>query len=128
MLSHAAATYVAVHGVRIFRRAVVTTVDNQGYRDALRLHQTGVQVQGIFDARPGAGGLSVDAARAAGIPIRFRATVLDTASNAAGLCTCHPYGPRHRREHFKRLPIYSQYLGLDPIVDLATHIISNAVE
>ena len=52
MLSHAAATYVAVHGVRIFRRAVVVTVDNQGYRDALRLHNAGVQVQGIYDVRP----------------------------------------------------------------------------
>ncbi|WP_410962817.1 hypothetical protein, partial [Salmonella sp. SAL4446] len=47
MLSHAAATYVAVHGVRIFTRAVVATVDNQGYRDALRLAHAGVQVQGI---------------------------------------------------------------------------------
>src|SRR5688572_7915661 len=47
MLSHAAATYVGVHGVRIFSRAVVATVDNQGYRDALRLHVAGVHVQGI---------------------------------------------------------------------------------
>ena len=47
MLSHAAATYVAVHGVRVFGRAVVVTVDNQGYRDALRLHHAGVQVQAI---------------------------------------------------------------------------------
>src|SRR6185437_5133654 len=29
MLSHAAATYVAVHGVRIFRHAVIATIDNQ---------------------------------------------------------------------------------------------------
>src|SRR6476620_4623638 len=69
MLSHAAATYVAVHGVNIFKRAVVVTVDNQGYRDALRLNKAGVQVQAIYDARPGAGGPSVDAVRAAGITI-----------------------------------------------------------
>ena len=67
MLSHAAATYVALHGVKIFKRAVVATVDNQGYRDALRLHREGVQVQGIYDARPGANGPDVDAAIAAGI-------------------------------------------------------------
>jgi sarcosine oxidase subunit alpha len=69
MLSHAAATYVALHGVRIFKRAVVSTVDNQGYRDAIRLHDAGVQIEGIYDARPKAGGPSVDAVRAAGIPV-----------------------------------------------------------
>src|SRR5690349_10031289 len=78
ILSHAAATYVAIHGVGIFRRAVVVTVDNQGYRDAYRLHVAGVRIEGIYDARPKAEGRSVDAARAAGIPIRFRATALDT--------------------------------------------------
>src|SRR4030095_5646065 len=47
MLSHAAATNVAKYGVRIFKRAVVSTVDNQGYRDALRLHHAGVKVIAI---------------------------------------------------------------------------------
>ena len=78
MLSHAAATYVAKYGVQIFKRAVVVTVDNQGYRDALRLHHAGVQVLGIYDARLKAAGPSVDALKAAGIPINFGTTVLDT--------------------------------------------------
>ena len=48
MLSHAASTYVALFKVNIFKKAVVVTVDNQGYRDAIRLHQSGIQVQGIY--------------------------------------------------------------------------------
>ena len=123
MLSHAAATYVALHGVRIFRRAVVATVDNQGYRDALRLQVAGVQVQGIYDARPGAVGPSVDAARAAGIPIRFRTTVLDTASNAEGALQSVTIRDLDTNETFQTAAdLLAVSGGWTPIVDLATHI------
>jgi len=123
MLSHAAATYVAVYGVRIFKRAVIATVDNQGYRDALRLHVAGVQVQGIYDARPLAGGASVDAVRAAGIPIRFRATVLDTASNAEGTFNGVTIQDLDTNETFQ-IPadLLAVSGGWTPIADLATHI------
>jgi sarcosine oxidase subunit alpha len=123
MLSHAAATYVAVHGVRIFRRAVVITVDNQGYRDALRLHHAGVQVQGIYDARSGAGGPSVDAAKAAGIAVRCRATVLDTASNAEGVLQSVVIQDLDTNETFQIVAdLLAVSGGWTPIVDLATHI------
>src|SRR4051794_11999509 len=71
MLSHAAATYVALHGVRTFKRAIIVTIDNQGYRDALRLHEAGINVLGTSDVRTAAKGKTVDAARAAGIPVNF---------------------------------------------------------
>ncbi|HEY0723384.1 MAG TPA: 2Fe-2S iron-sulfur cluster-binding protein, partial [Pyrinomonadaceae bacterium] len=123
MLSHAAATYVAVHGVRIFKRAVVVTVDNQGYRDALRLHHAGVQVQGIYDARPGAGGPSVEAAKVAGIPIRLRSTVIDTASNAEGVCNSIVIQDLDTGETFQiAADLLAVSGGWTPIVDLATHI------
>ncbi|MBS1599388.1 MAG: (2Fe-2S)-binding protein [Bacteroidetes bacterium] len=123
MLSHAAATYVALHGVKIFKRAVVVTVDNQGYRDALRLHRYGVQVQAIYDARPGAKGSSVDAARAAGIPIRFHATVIDTSSNAEGACTNVTLQDLDTKEIFQTdADLLAVSGGWTPIVDLATHI------
>ncbi|ULQ52128.1 FAD-dependent oxidoreductase [Flavihumibacter fluvii] len=123
MLSHAAATYVAVHGVRVFSTAVVATADNQGYRDALRLHQSGVAVQAIYDARPGAGGPSVDAARAAGIPIRFRTTVLDTDSNAAGTFDSVIIRDLDTNETFQiKADLLAVSGGWTPIVDLATHI------
>jgi sarcosine oxidase subunit alpha len=123
MLSHSAATYVAVHGVQIFKSAVVVTVDNQGYRDALRLHDAGVQVQGIYDARANAKGASVDAVLAAGIPVRFRATVLDTAANAEGVLQGVTIRDLDTKKTFQ---IDSDLLavagGWTPIVDLATHI------
>jgi sarcosine oxidase subunit alpha len=123
MLSHAAATYVAVHGVRIFTRAVIATVDNQGYRDALRLHVAGVQVQGIYDVRPGARGPSVAAAMAAGIPVRFRATVLDTASNAEGALHSVTIQDLETNETFQiSANLLAVSGGWTPIVDLATHI------
>jgi sarcosine oxidase, subunit alpha len=125
MLSHAAATYVARHGVRIFKRAVVSTVDNQGYRDAIRLQQAGVLVQGIYDARAGAGGPSVAAAIAAGIPIHFRATVLDTSSetNAEGALRKITIRNLDTGEtSMMPADLLAVSGGWTPIVDLATHI------
>ncbi len=123
MLSHAAATYVAVHGVKIFRNAVVTTVDNQGYRDALRLHNGGVRVQGIYDVRPGAYGPSVDAARAVGISICFRATVLDTVSNEEGALSSVIIIDLDTNETFQMTAdLLAVSGGWTPIADLATHI------
>lgn len=123
LLSHAAATYVALHGVRIFKTAVVVTIDNQGYRDALRLHRAGVAVQAICDARKEAKGPAVDAARAAGIPVRFRTTILDTASNIEGALN------QVTLQHIDSkdtLQIATDLLavsgGWTPVVDLATHI------
>ena len=123
MLSHAAATFVAVHGVKIFKRAVVTTVDNQGYRDALRLHRKGVQIQGIYDARTSAKGSSVDAARAAGIPVRFRFSVLDTKSDAQGQCSSVVIQDLDTSETSQiDADLLAVSGGWTPIVDLATHI------
>jgi sarcosine oxidase subunit alpha len=123
MLSHAAATYVAVHGVRIFKNAAVATVDNQGYRDALRLHLAGIAVQAIYDSRPGAKGPSVDAAKAAGIPIRFRATVLDTTSDTEGILHSVIVKDLDTNETFQTAAdLLAVSGGWTPIVDLATHI------
>lgn len=123
MLSHAAATYVAHHGVRTFKRAVVATVDNQGYRDAVRLHQAGVPVQGIYDARHTAAGPSVAAAKAAGIPVHFRTTVLDTGSESEGILHHVTIRNLDTGETFTTpADLLAVSGGWTPIVDLATHI------
>jgi sarcosine oxidase subunit alpha len=122
MLSHAAATYVAVYGVGIFKNGVVVTVDNQGYRDALRLHHAGVKVS-IYDARPAAEGVSIDAAKAAGIPIRFCATVLDTTSNTEGTLQSVIIQDLETNETIQiAAGLLAVSGGWTPIVDLATHI------
>ncbi len=123
MLSHAAATYVAVYGVRIFRQAVVATVDNQGYRDALRLHHAGVNVQAIYDARNTASGVSVEAAKLAGIPVRYRATVIDTIANSEGVCETVIIQDLDTKETFQiAADLLAVSGGWTPIVDLSTHI------
>ena len=125
MLSHAAATYVALHGVQIFKRAVVSTVDNQGYRDAIRLHENGVQVQGIFDMRTKADGPSVVTARAAGIPIHFRTTVLDTSSDSdakGALRNVTILNLVTNKTSITPADLLAVSGGWTPIVDLATHI------
>lgn len=123
MLSYAASTYVALYGVTIFKRAVVATVDNQGYRDALRLHQAGVQVESIYDVRQDAQGASVNAAKGAGIPIHFHTTVLDTKSNAEGTLKSVIIQDLDTNEIFETTAdLLAVSGGWTPIVDLATHI------
>lgn len=123
LLSHAAATYAALHGVQIFKTAVVVTIDNQGYRDALRLHHAGVAIQAICDARKEAHGPAVDAAKAAGIPIRFRTTPLDTASNEEGTLNQVTIQHIDTKETFQiATDLLAVSGGWTPIVDLATHI------
>lgn len=123
MLSHAAATYVALYGVKIFNSAVVVTVDNQGYRDAMRLYRAGLKVSGIYDVRSAASGLSVDAAREAGIPIQFRSTVLDTISNAEGVLQSVIIQHLDTEETYQTdADLLAVSGGWTPIADLATHI------
>jgi sarcosine oxidase, subunit alpha len=123
MLSHAAATYVAKYGLKIFKSAVIATVDNQGYRDALRLHHAGVKIQGIYDVRSEAGGKSVEAAQAAGIPIRFCTTPLDTACNEEGVLQNIFLQNLETKETFQtNADLLAVSGGWTPIADLATHI------
>ncbi|MDB5276194.1 MAG: ferredoxin [Ferruginibacter sp.] len=123
MLSHAASTYVALYGVTFFKRAFVVTVDNQGYRDALRLHQAGVQVESIYDVRQDAQGASVDAAKAAGIPIHLHTTVLDTVANAEGALQSIILQDLNTDEIIEAAAdLLAVSGGWTPIVDLATHI------
>jgi sarcosine oxidase, subunit alpha len=125
MLSHAAATYVANHGVRIFKGAIISTVDNQGYRDAVRLRNAGVEVLGIYDARAKAEGPSVSAASAAEIPIHFRTTVLDTSSETeaeGALRNVTLLNLDTNKTSMMPADLLAVSGGWTPIVDLATHI------
>ena len=123
MLSHAAATYVAVYKVASFRQAIVATIDNQGYRDALRLHEAGVKIEGIYDVRQIASGPSIDEAKAAGIPIRFRTAVIDTLANEKGACTKVILSDIDTNETFERsADLLAVSGGWTPIADLPTYI------
>ncbi len=91
MLSHSAATYVS-NGANPFKSAVVVTVDNQGYRDAVRLSRAGVAVNAIVDIRNNPSGPSVEAAKAAGIEIITGKTAIDTCEKEDGTVKCVSVG------------------------------------
>ncbi|MEO6624106.1 MAG: 2Fe-2S iron-sulfur cluster-binding protein, partial [Burkholderiaceae bacterium] len=78
MLAGSARTYVQRYGVRPGSRAVVFTNNDSAYAAALALHQAGVAIAAIVDARPDAGleGGLVAQARAAGLPITSASVIV----------------------------------------------------
>lgn len=69
MLASAARAYVNQYAVRPGRRAVVFTNNDDAYRTALDLHDAGVEVAAVVDARPAGDAALVDRARDARIEI-----------------------------------------------------------
>ena len=78
MLAGAARTWLNRYGVLPGTRAVVVTACDEAYDAALELQDAGVFVAAIAELRTGAGGAEAAKARAAGIPVLPRATVLGT--------------------------------------------------
>ncbi|MFM9075780.1 MAG: glycine cleavage T C-terminal barrel domain-containing protein, partial [Bacteroidota bacterium] len=125
LLSHTAATLVALHGVQVFRKAIVATVDDQGYRDAMRLHLSGVKVSAIVDVRQEATGAAVNAATEAGIPIHFHSAILDTATQAVADGALRSVIIRNLdtgNTASEPADLLAVSGGWTPIVDLPTHI------
>jgi sarcosine oxidase subunit alpha len=75
MLADAARTYLNRHGVRAGERAIVITSDDSAYRAALDMHAAGTAITAIADLRNDPAGAAVEAARAAGIPVRPATTI-----------------------------------------------------
>jgi len=78
MLAGAARTYLQRYGVRTGTRAVVVTSTDAAYQAALELAGAGVFIAAIADVRATDEGAAIERARAAGIPVLTRATVLRT--------------------------------------------------
>ena len=70
ILADSARTYLNRYGVLPGKRVVVATGHDEAYRAALDLHKAGVKIVAIADARPSPKGALVEAARAAGLPIK----------------------------------------------------------
>jgi sarcosine oxidase subunit alpha len=81
MLAGAVQSYLHRYGVRAGSRAVVVTVTDDAYRAALDLQEAGVTIAAIADLRAGADSALAQAARAAGIVVIPRATVLGAHGN-----------------------------------------------
>ena len=78
MLAGAARIYLHRYGVRCGSRAVVVAGCDAAYQAALDLHAAGVAIAAIADPRLKAQGSWREAARAAGLPVLERTTVLAT--------------------------------------------------
>ena len=78
MLAGAARTWLNRYGVLPGTRAVVVTACDEAYPAALELQKAGVFIASIAEVRAGDDGPWADKARAAGIPVLTRATVLGT--------------------------------------------------
>src|SRR2546430_9796737 len=84
MLAGAARTWLNRYGVLPGTRAVLVTACDEAYDAALELQDAGVFVAAIAELRTGADGAAAAKARAAGIPVLPRATVLGTGGRARG--------------------------------------------
>ena len=123
MLSHCAATYVAKYKVGVFHKPVVVTVDNQGYRDAVRFANAGLTVAAIIDCRESASGASVDEAKALGIRVIYGKTVIDTAANDKGMLSAVQVGtPSGAIEETIEADLLAVSGGWTPTVHLATYL------
>ncbi|ETX29561.1 sarcosine oxidase subunit alpha family protein [Roseivivax isoporae] len=69
MLASAVRDYVVNYAVAPGRRTVVVTNNDDAYRTALALHDAGLEVPAVVDARPEGGGALMAAARARGIRV-----------------------------------------------------------
>ncbi|MDR3506854.1 MAG: sarcosine oxidase subunit alpha family protein [Caulobacteraceae bacterium] len=79
LLADAARTYLNRYGVKPGKRVVVATGHDGAYRAALDLHRAGVEIAAIADLRPNPTGPLVEAARAAGLPIRPACAITGTS-------------------------------------------------
>jgi sarcosine oxidase subunit alpha len=84
MLSHAAATYSDKYRVGCFKSCVVYTVDDFGYNDAIRIHNSGTKVVAIIDIRKNVKGKIVNQIKKLGIQLITGSSVVDTSADLDG--------------------------------------------
>ncbi len=127
MLSHSAATYVARDDVKTFKTAVVVTVDNQGYRDAIRLANAGVKVAAIVDIRGKVSRKTKKSSRKAakklGIPVIKESTAIDTVATLDGKLSGVAIGDRNGKvSQTLECDLLAVSGGWTPTVHLATYV------
>ncbi len=78
MLADAARTYLARYAAKPGTQAIVATQHDSAYAAALALHEAGVAIEAIVDARAEAIGALPEAARHAGLPVRTASAIVGT--------------------------------------------------
>ena len=78
MLADAARTYLVRYAAKPGTRAIVATAHDSAYAAALALHEAGVAIAAIVDARAEATGALPETARHAGLPVRTASGIVGT--------------------------------------------------
>ncbi len=84
MLSHAAATYLHKYRVGTFKNAIVFTVDDYGYEDALRINKSGTKVKVVIDVRKKISKSLISKMKKANIEIINGSKIIDTKADFQG--------------------------------------------
>jgi len=89
MLASAVRGYVARYGVSPGETCVIFTNNDDAYRTAITLKQSGVRVQRVIDIRAPAESHSIEAARKAGVEVMFSAAISGIGTRAGGKTIDH---------------------------------------
>ena len=122
MLASAVRDYVVNYGVAPGQRTVVVTNNDDGYRTAIALHQAGLEVPRILDARETGGGPLMEAARSLGLRIdcgRAVAKVLG-GKRVTGVMVCAQKGAGGALEEVP-CDAVAMAGGWSPVVHLWSH-------
>lgn len=128
MFSHAAATYLHKYRVGTFKNAVVLTVDDSGYEDALRIQKSGTNVIAIIDIRKKIKGNLVDKVKKLGIQVVTGSMVANTSADNSGalssvfVAETNSNGDITSEQREIRVDLLAISGGWTPTVHLATYL------
>ncbi len=122
MLAGAVRDYVVNFGVSAGDRTVVVTNNDDAYRTALALHEAGLTVKAVIDARPEANGPLPTAVRAAGIRVETGTGIAKVKGSAKvdGVMLCAQGGEGAVTEELA-CDVVAMSGGWSPVVHLWSH-------
>ncbi len=122
MLASAMRDYAVNWGVTPGQRVLVATNNDDAYRTALTMHEAGVEVVCVVDARPNGGGALMDSAKAAGIRVETNYAIKKVADGKrvtkVALCAQNSDG-----KDFEEVEVDAVAMsgGWSPVVHLWSH-------
>jgi sarcosine oxidase subunit alpha len=122
MLAHGARTFLHRYGVKVGEQAVVFTTNDSAYAAAIDLHDAGVRVNAIVDARAEAPQAWKTACDRRGIPVRTDSVI--TGTRGAERITHAMVSPH--ADHDQQLPLSCDVLLVSGGWNPAVHLFSQA--
>lgn len=122
MLAASVRDYLVNWGVAVGQRCVVVTNNDDAYRTAITLHNAGLKIPAIIDARPKADGELPNAARALGIRVEEGRAIAKVkgGKRVIGVEICLQDGDGGAREEIK-CDCVAMSGGFSPVVHLWSH-------